>query len=141
MTRVKIGLALVVSAALVSGGWLWLRSSSLTQVRDVEITGVTASDGNHVRASLESAAQSMTTLDVKEDTLRAAIAPYPSVAGVKAAAHSPPRLSTRGIEREPVAALPQLGQGRVPVTANGVLLRGITADRDLPSLYVNRQPP
>ena len=28
----------------------------------------------------------------------------------------------------------------MPVTANGIVLRGITADRDLPSVFVNHQP-
>ena len=41
------------------------------------------------------------------------------------------------IEREPVAALVQPG-GRVPVSGSGIVLQGVVADRDLPSLALAR---
>ena len=37
------------------------------------------------------------------------------------------------VERRPVAAL-AIGDRRIPVTGGGMVLRGITADRDLPTV-------
>ena len=42
------------------------------------------------------------------------------------------------IERRPVAALATQGEQRIPVTGDGVVLRGVTAERDLPSLVLPR---
>ncbi|HET6548449.1 MAG TPA: hypothetical protein VFG79_08340 [Solirubrobacter sp.] len=141
MTRaLQAGLALVLVLALVGGGYLWLRGSSLVRVRDVEITGVTASDGDRVTAALTSAAHGMTTLHVDEDALREATAGYSSVAGIEADADFPHTLKIRVIERKPVAALAQAGTRRVPVTGSGLLMNGVTADRDLPSLVLEKPP-
>ena len=134
----RLGLALIAVLALLGGGWVWLRDSSLVRVRDVEITGVTASDGARVRAALEGAALEMTTLHVREDVLRQATAAYSSVAAVRARADFPRRLEIRVIERRPVAALVDGDGGRVPVTGGGMVLRGVTAERDLPTLVLVR---
>jgi cell division protein FtsQ len=136
----RYGLALVALLGLAAGLWLWLRDSSLARVRDVQITGITASEGAQVRAALEKAALDMTTLNVREDVLRAATAQFASVETVNARADFPHGLMIEVVERQPVAALSGTGKRRVPVTENGTLLRGVTADRDLPSLVVPRAP-
>lgn len=135
--RPAIGLAVVL--ALAGGGWLWLRDSSLVQVRDVQITGATASDGKRVRAAIETAARQMTTLRVREDVLREAVAPYTSVDDLRVERDFPHGLRVQVIERRPVAALaPSRGGRRVPVTRDGVLLYGVDAERGLPSLKLRR---
>ena len=134
------GLGLVVVLGLVAGGWLWLRDSSFVGVRDVEITGVTASEGDRVKAALATAALDMTTLNVREDVLRNAVLPYSSVAELHAQPDFPHRLTIQVVEQEPVAALAGAGKRRVPVTGSGVVLRGVTAGRDLPSLTPERTP-
>jgi cell division protein FtsQ len=105
-----------------------------------EINGVTASEGEEVKAALQQAAMDMTTLHVREDVLRHAIARYASVADLRVRADFPHRLIIQVIERQPVAALAGLGPRRVPVTGDGVLLRGVTAGRDLPSLILEHAP-
>jgi cell division protein FtsQ len=143
MTRVRAlqaGLVLVAVLALVGGGYLWLRGSSLVRVRDVQITGVSASDGDRVIAALTSAAHNMTTLDVDRQALRDATVPYSSVAAVEADADFPHTLKIRVIERRPVAALAEAGARRVPVTGSGLLMNGVTADRALPSLVLEHRP-
>src|SRR3954469_10208248 len=109
MTRLKAGLALVALLALAGGGWLWVGDSSLVAVKDVEITGITSSDGDRVRAALENAALGITTLDVDAAVLHPATAPYASVGDVKVSADFPHRLDIEVIEREPVAALDRPG--------------------------------
>ena len=127
-----IAAVLVLGAALL-GGWVWLRDSCLVRVRDVEVTGVTSSQAVQVRAALERAGRRMTTLDVREDVLRAAVAPFASIGGLQAHADLPHRLLVQVTERRPVAAV-SLGDRRVPVTATGLLLRGVQAGEHLPDL-------
>ena len=140
MTRLKVALAIVAVIVLTGGGYLWLRGSSLVAVRDVQISGITASDGDKVRAALESAARDMTTLRVREDSLREATAGYSSVDDLEVEPDFPHTLRIRVVERRPVAALARAGERRVPVTSNGTLLRGITAERDLPSVKWQADP-
>ena len=49
----RLGLGLIVLGAAAAAGWMWLRDSSLVEVRDVQITGVTASDGELVKSALD----------------------------------------------------------------------------------------
>jgi cell division protein FtsQ len=131
----RLAVALVLLAALAAGGWVWLRDSGLVKVEHVEISGVTSSDADRVRAALDQAARTMTTLHVRERVLQDAVARFPSVAGVRARASFPHRLSIVVSEREPVAALTSSGV-RVPVSGSGVVLRGIAVDRDLPAIQL-----
>lgn len=140
MTRLKVGLAVVAVIVLTGGGYLWLRQSSLVAVRDVQISGITASDGDKVRAALESAAKDMTTLHVRQEVLHDATAPYSSVDDLKVEADFPHTLRIKVVERRPVAAITRPGSRRVPVTSNGTLLRGVTAERDLPSVKLKSDP-
>ena len=138
--RVKAGLTVASVIALTAAGAVWLRDSSLVAVTDVEVTGVTASDGEQVIAALTAAAQDMTTLHVREDVLRHAVGRFSSVGDLTTRTAFPHKLTIRVIEHEPVAAIAGDGGRRIPVTGSGLLLRGVTADRDLPSVYVPHPP-
>lgn len=140
MTRLLAGLAVVAVIVLTSGGYFWLRDSSLVAVQDVQISGITASDGEKVRAALASAAQDLTTLHVREEILHDAVAPYSSVDDLQVETDFPHTLRIKVIERRPVAALSRSGERRIPVTRNGTLMRGVTAERDLPSVKLKREP-
>jgi cell division protein FtsQ len=128
---------LFVVLALAGGGWLWFRDSGLVKVRHVAIAGVTSSDGEQVKTALTEAAESMTTLDVRTRTLEDAVARFPSVRSVSATADFPHKLSIRVVEQRPVAALASTSGSRTPVTGNGIVLAGESADRNLPSLRLN----
>jgi cell division protein FtsQ len=125
--------AVALLALLCTGAWLWFRDSGLVRVRDVTVTGATASDAPQVRAALERAGRGMSTLHVRQDVLEAAVAPYASVAHVAASTDFPHGLTVQVTERRPVAALDDAGH-RVPVTRTGLVLRGIQAAGDLPAL-------
>src|SRR5689334_22413064 len=103
--RLKAGASVLSVIALTAGGAVWLRDSSLVAVTHVQITGVTASDGNQVEESLTAAAQGMTTLHVREKALRDAVKSYASVGDVAATKDFPHTLRIRVIERRPVAAV------------------------------------
>jgi cell division protein FtsQ len=137
-TALRLGLAVAGVLALGAGAWLWLRDSGLARVRYVAVSGVTTSDGARIRAALDEAARTMTTLHVREDALRDAVRTFPSVAAIHARPDFPHRLTIDVVEQRPVAALDVLGARRVPVTRAGVLLRGVEADRELPSVQLDR---
>lgn len=138
MTRLRYGLGLLAVLALAGGGWILLRDSSLVAVRDVRITGVTASEGEQVRAALTTTALEMTTLHIREEALRDAVANSTSVAGIEVERDFPHALRIRVRERQPVAALAGEGSQRIPVTGDGIVMRGVTAEKDLPSLVLKR---
>jgi cell division protein FtsQ len=133
----RLAVALTVIAVLAGGGWLWLRNSSLAAVTDVEITGTSSSQSSQVQSALTAAAKSMTTLHVSEQALTDAVAPYSSVAAVTAKADFPHRLSIVVTERKPVAAFTE-GNSRVPLTGSGDVLRGVSADRNLPTIKLGK---
>ena len=125
--------------ALLAGGWLWLRDSRLVAVDQVSVTGLSGSEAPRVRAALEGAARDMTTLHVRADQLQTAVEPFPAVMAVDAHADFPHRLRIVVHEHVAVAAL-AAGSDRVPVAADGTLLRG-SATSGLPVVTVASPPP
>jgi cell division protein FtsQ len=132
--------AVVVLAGLLVGGWMWFRDSSFARVTQVSVTGATTSEQDRVRAALESAARDMTTLHVRQNVLDDAVASYPSVAGLRVQSDFPHRLSIEVLEHRPVAALDVDGR-RVPVSGGGIVLNGVRAPEDLPSIRHGATPP
>ncbi len=134
----RLGLGLIVLLAVAAAGWMWLRDSSLVAVKHVQITGVTASDGEQVKAALESAAFEMTTLHVRPQGFKDATASLPSVDSVEVATDFPHTLRIHVTERRAVAALASKeGEARIPVSGDGIVMSGVTAERDLPSLVLD----
>ena len=134
----KILAGVLLSACALAGGWMWLRDSSVVQVRDVFVTGLASAEEAQIRQALKSAALDMTTLHVREDALRAAVAQYPSIAGLKTDASFPHKLSIEVRERAPVVAI-QSGGGKVAASGDGLVLRGMKAS-GLPTLRVRTVP-
>ena len=135
--RAVAGCACVL--ALLGGGWLWLRDSGLVAVDKVSVTGLSGTEAPRVRAALEGAARDMTTLHVRPDQLRTAVEPYPSIMAVDAHADFPHGLRIVVHEHVAVAAL-AAGSDRVPVAADGTLLRG-SSTSGLPVVAVAAPPP
>ena len=134
----KIVAGLIVAACALVGGWFWLRDSSVVQVRDVFVTGLSSAEEPQIREALKTAALDMTTLHVREDQLRAAVAEYPSIAGLTTDAKFPHKLSIEVRERTPVAAIDS-GGGKVAASGDGRVLRGMKAS-GLPVLRVKSPP-
>jgi cell division protein FtsQ len=137
LASLKITAIAAVTAALAVGAWLWLRDSSLVQVTKVNVSGVTTSESQRVTQALDDAARGMTTLHVRTTTLKDAVRQFSSVETVNIKTDFPHTMSIDVVERRPVAAL-AIGDRRIPVTGGGVLLRGISADRDLPTVRVSK---
>jgi cell division protein FtsQ len=130
--------AVLVVAALV-GGWFWVRDSSLASVDTVRVSGITGPQAADVRSALEQAAREMTTLHVDEGRLRRAVAAYPQVKDLKVEAKPLHELRIDVTERLPVAVLDAGGQ-RIPVAADGTLLRGRVSSGDLPAIKASALP-
>ena len=130
---------LVALMALLGGGWLWLRDSSLVAVEHVTISGETGPDAGQIRAALLEAARNMTTLDVHVPQLRNAVAPFPIVRDVQVSSQFPHGMRIRVIEQIPVAAVMVAGRA-IPVSADGTLLHDLGTNEILP-LVPLRVPP
>jgi cell division protein FtsQ len=132
LRRRLVALALL-AIAIAAGYMLWFRDSSLVAVEDVEVRGVTE-NRERVVAALRSAALDMTTLHVREEELRDAVAGFPSVDSVSADASFPHDLQIEVQERVPVAVV-RSGGRELPVSADGHVLPGFDVDLgELPPL-------
>ena len=125
--RLRIAAALVLSLIVLLGGWLWLRQSALVSVDKVVVTGASGPQAARVVAALQTAGRDMTTLRVRTDALKAAVAPYPVVRDVEAHGDFPHTLRVVVHERVPVGAITMAG-ARLPVAADGTVLRDTPAD-------------
>lgn len=134
--------ALLAAAALLAalaGGYLLLRDASAFSVDDVVVRGVSGPDAPRVEAALREAARDMTTLHVRTGALERAVAGFPIVEGIGVERDLPHRLTIVVHERLAVAVVDQGGR-RVPLAADGRLLRGATAPDDLPTLALKAAP-
>ncbi len=129
----RLGLGLAAVAVLLAGGYLLLRNSSFVRVTNVQVTGVSSSAEPRIDAALDSAARGMSTLHVREDVLRRAVAGFPSVASLRVSTRLPHGLRIEVLERRPVAALVAAGR-RLAVSGNGRLLRDVQDTVGLPAI-------
>jgi cell division protein FtsQ len=122
--RAIAGVALVV--VLYAGYMLWFRNIGWFAIDEVTVEG--ASTGRQqIQAAVERASGDMTTLHIKDEALRDAVARFPTVASVSASTSLPHTLHVRVTERLPVAYT-QIGGRRTPVSADGYLLAGASFD-------------
>jgi cell division protein FtsQ len=133
-------IAVLVAILLVLGGaWLWLRDSSLVAVNHVVVSGERGPDAAQIRSALMAAARNMTTLDVRMDQLRTAVAPYPVVKDLRVSTQFPHGMRIRVIEQIPVGAV--VADGRtIAVAANGTLLHDVPAAGSLPAIPLKVPP-
>jgi cell division protein FtsQ len=135
LRRVRLRLLLAVAAivALLVGGWLWVRDSSLVAVQRVTVTGTGGPDAEQIDHALIRSARRMTTLDVSRSELRSAVARYPVVKNLDVSTQFPHGLRIRVIQEIPVAAVPIDGR-MVAVASDGRLLRDAAQDASLPTI-------
>lgn len=122
-----------VAVILLAVYLVFLRNSSLFAVDQVEVSGVTANQ-ERISAALVRAAEDMTTLHVREDDLRKAVAGFPTVATLTTSTDIPHGLKIEVTERPPIAVA-QIDGEQMPVSADGFVLTGMDFDpKELPSL-------
>jgi cell division protein FtsQ len=128
-----------IAGALAITYFAWFRDSSLVAVQTVKVEGVTSSDRGRIVKALTQAARQMTTLHVQTDRLVSSVRGSPSVESLSADPSFPHRLTIHVTERRPVLVAIQ-GNRRVPVAADGSVLRGIRVGAGLPGLKVDSLP-
>jgi cell division protein FtsQ len=136
--RVKVAIAVLATVALLGGAWLWLRDSPLVAVRKVSITGVYGPDAGQIRSALRLAALNMSTLDVRQNELRVAVAPYPIVKHLRVSTQFPHGMRIDVVEQLPLGALVAGGQA-VAASGDGTLLRD-SPTASLPTIPVPALP-
>jgi cell division protein FtsQ len=114
---------------------LWIRDMSLFAVDKVEVTGVNSSDAARVRAALTTAGHTMTTLHVDRGALNRAVEGFPVVRELEVSTDFPHGLRVHVVEHHPVA-IAVTSAGRLPVAADGTILRNIPIRAKLPSFDV-----
>lgn len=133
--------ALALAACLAAGYWLWLRDSPLVAVERVAVTGVEGPGSEAVVAALTEAGRSMTTLNVDEGELEAAVAGLPLVAGLSADADFPHGLTIAVEAREPAILARDPGGRELPVAGDGTVLAGLDlGPAKLPRVAVAKLP-
>jgi cell division protein FtsQ len=132
-------LAIAAVVALLAGGWIWLRDSSLVAVQRVSISGASGPDASQIRSSLVIAARDMTTLDVKMGDLHTAVAPYSVVKSLQVTTQFPHGMRIRVVEQVPVAVIAAGGR-QTAVSGDGTLLRDVITDSSLPTIAVGVAP-
>jgi cell division protein FtsQ len=131
---------LLIVLALLGGGWMWLRNSSLVAVRSVRISGVHGVDAAPIEAALNGAARRMSTLHVQVGALRAAVAPFHVVRDLRVSTHFPHGLRIEVVEQPPVAAL-VLDGVRTAVAADGAVLGPGALAHNLPTIHTSQLEP
>lgn len=116
--RLRLLMGLVACAALAAAYLLWFRDSSLVAVEHVSVAGAEADPA--AGATLERAGLEMTTLNVDEDALRAAVADDPAVVRIDASSDFPHDLSIAVDVREPAAYI--AADGGTLLAGDGVVL-------------------
>ncbi len=135
----KLLVGVVALLALPGGAWLWIRDSSLVQVRTVRVTGLSGPDAARIRSALMLAARNMTTLDVKGSELNTAVAPYPVVKSLKVSTDFPHGLRIHVVEEMPIGQI-QIGGRAVPVASDGTLLHDAGRLSRLPLITLHTAP-
>jgi len=138
--RMRIAMVVTVAAIpILGGGWLWLRQSPFVSVQRVQIAGVSGPDAGAVRTALTDAARAMSTLDVDDAALRAAVAPLHVVRSVRAVPSPPHGLRIEVSEQLPVAVLDVDGM-RTAMAGDGVALGASFLSKSLPTVSGFRIP-
>jgi cell division protein FtsQ len=131
-TRIAL-IAVLVAIPLCAGGFVLLRHSSFVAVEQVQVSGVHGPEAAAIRSALVAAARHMSTLDVRNGALLAAVAPFRIVREVKTYPRFPHGLRIAVVESSPVAALTAAGQ-RTAVAADGTVLGPAFLSSALPTL-------
>ena len=136
--RLLLAIAALV-AAVLAGGWLWIRDSSLVAVQRVIVTGESGPNTAAIRTALISAARSMTTLDIQMARLRTAVSPFPEVKALRVKTLFPHRMRIRVIEQLPVAVVDVAGR-HLGVAGDGTILHDVAASTKLPLIPLSVPP-
>ena len=133
MLRRRLIAAAIGVVLLWAAYMLWFRDLPWFAIDEVTVTGATT-NAPAIKMAVEQVSQDMTTLHLKDDELRDAVAHFPTVASVGATTSFPHGLHVTVTERLPAAFI-KVGPRRTAVSADGYLLLGASFDpKQLPRI-------
>lgn len=131
-------LIVLLACLLAMGfGFLWLRDSSLVEVRSVNVSGLTGSDPKDLVQAIERTAKGMTTLHIDNRALARLADRYPAIKEIRADPSLPNKMSLRVVHHTLIAQVPA-SRGKAVVTAEGSLVRDIKGAH-LPRISVGQK--
>jgi|GEM_PF-626668 len=133
-------LAAVVALPLLFGAWRWFRSSPLVSVDRVQVSGVHGVGAREIEQALVTAGKRMTTLEVSEHTLLAAVARFHLVSSLSVSTSFPHGMRIHVVEQLPVATLTVSG-AQTAVAADGAVLGPAFVSSGLPTVSGAYLPP
>ncbi len=139
--RRRLIVAALAAALLLALYMLWFRDSSLVAVKTVKVDGTGKGPlERQLDAELSKAARKMTTLHVDQKALADVAKRFTLVESVSADPSFPSSLTIHVVERRPAALIGE-GSGAVAVAGDGVILRGLPAEKPhLPQLPLSSAP-
>jgi cell division protein FtsQ len=126
-------------AGLAVAGYFLVRSTSLSAVRHVRVTGVSGPEADQIRGALDTVARNMSTLNVDQTSFHNAVAAYPEVKSVSASTSFPHSMTIHVVEQNPVAVAVAGGR-RTVVSGDGTLLPNLQAPAGLPTITLKVAP-
>ncbi|MDQ2676497.1 MAG: cell division protein FtsQ/DivIB [Actinomycetota bacterium] len=130
----------ILALGLAAAYFFWFRDSGFVAVEQVAVEGMEGPEAAQVTDALTKSARGMTTLNVDERRLAAAVSGYPTVVAVDAQPDFPHGLTIEVTGRPPVLTVSDGGPA-VPVAGDGTLLRGVAvAEGGLPAIEVDSLP-
>jgi len=139
----RLGPLLLISAVLLAGlligGYFWVRSSSLSAVREVKVIGLSGPQAGQIRDALQTTARGMSTLNVSTGEFHNTAAAYPEVKSIATAASFPHSMTITVVEQNPVAVV-AAGGHRTVVSGDGTLLPNVSASSSLPTIAMTVAP-
>lgn len=114
---------LICGVAAFAGYQYWLRDSSLVEIRDLQITGVTADseEGRQIRGAVEVAAGEMTTLHLKPEILNEELSRFPRVRSATIEA-SFPHAATVTVDQRADGSIFDVGSDELLIATDGTVL-------------------
>ena len=130
----------IIAAGLAAAYWFWFKDSSFVAVEKVTVEGIEGPEAAAVSEALTRSGEKMSTLNVDEAELAAAVSGFPTVVAIQAKTDFPHGLTVEVTGRPPVLTASDGGPA-IPVAADGTLLHGVdTSDAGLPDIRVESLP-
>ncbi len=128
-----------ITLGLAAAYWFWFRDSSFVAVEKVTVDGIEGPETGAVTAALSRTAEKMTTLNVDDSELAAAVSRFPTVVAIQSDPDFPHGLTIQVTDRPPVLTASD-GGPPVPIAADGTLLNGVDTEAGLPAIQVESLP-
>jgi len=130
-----------IAAGLAAAYWFWFKDSSFVAVEKVTVEGIEGPEAAAVAEALTRSGKKMSTLNVDEGELAAAVSGFPTVVAIQTETDFPHGLTVEVTGRPPVLNVSDDGGPAIPVAADGTLLHGVdTSDAGLPAIEVEALP-